>query len=326
MKTALHTVSYAGVWPGQVCLGLDAIVEKASRLGYDGLMLMAKRPHASPLDLDEAQRKELRARLEDADLALACLAAYNDFTAGADRPDIPLLEAQIIYIEQLARLAADLGGNLVRVFTGYEHSALSHSQAWQRCVAGLKEAARRAAHFGVTLAVQNHHDVANHHEALLELLSEVDEPNCRAAFDAWAPALQGADLTEAVRKLGGLIVHTTAADYVRRPRFRYESPLVNFIPQPPAVTAVPMGEGIVDYPTFFKALSQVGYNGFAAYEMCSPLSGGGSEKNLDRCARRFLEYMTELDRKPPAAKAGGAAREKGSRRAGARLLPRARKG
>jgi sugar phosphate isomerase/epimerase len=313
MKTALHSVSYAGVWPGQVCLGLEAIIEKARRFGFDGLMLMAKRPHASPLDLDAPRRKELRALLEDAGLSLACLAAYNDFTAGAERPDVPLLEAQIVYIEQLARLAADLGGNLVRVFTGYEHPALSHSQSWQRCVAGLKDAARRAADSGVTLAVQNHHDIANHHDALLELLSEIDEPNCQAAFDAWAPALQGADLAEAVRKLGSRIVHTTVADYVRRPRFRYESSLVNFLPQPPAVSAVPMGQGIVNYPAFFKALSEVGYNGFAAYEMCSPLRGGGSEDNLDRCARRFLEYMTELSSELPGRRKRGAAKERRAR-------------
>jgi hypothetical protein len=28
-----------------------------------------------------------------------------------------------------------------------------------------------------------------------------------------------------------------------------------------------------------------------AYEMCSPLRDGGSLETLDRCARRFLEFM-----------------------------------
>src|SRR5581483_11527393 len=50
MKTALHTVSYAGVWPGQMTLPLERIVDKAAELGYDGVMIVAKRPHASPLD------------------------------------------------------------------------------------------------------------------------------------------------------------------------------------------------------------------------------------------------------------------------------------
>ena len=45
---------------------------------------------------------------------------------------------------------------------------------------------------------------------------------------------------------------------------------------------------------FFAALRESGYQGSVAYEMCSPLRGGGSEANLDRCARRFLEYMQQI--------------------------------
>jgi sugar phosphate isomerase/epimerase len=52
-----------------------------------------------------------------------------------------------------------------------------------------------------------------------------------------------------------------------------------------------MGEGLIDYRGFFQALREVGYRGYVAYEMCSPLRGGGSEANLDRCARQFLQYL-----------------------------------
>ena len=40
MKTALHTVSYAGVWPGQVVLPLERIVDKAAELGYIDEIIM----------------------------------------------------------------------------------------------------------------------------------------------------------------------------------------------------------------------------------------------------------------------------------------------
>jgi hypothetical protein len=36
-----------------------------------------------------------------------------------------------------------------------------------------------------------------------------------------------------------------------------------------------------------------GFEGSVAYEMCSPLLGGGSLENLDRYARRFVEFMDE---------------------------------
>jgi sugar phosphate isomerase/epimerase len=291
MRTALHSVSYAGVWPGQAVLPLEAVIARAAAFGYEGVMLMAKRPHASPLDLDEAARRRLRDLLGEKGLQLACLAGYNDFCAGVDSPGIPFAEMQVLYIAEQARLARDLGGDMVRVFTGYERPGLPFRQAWFACVTTLKEAARRAADHGVTLAVQNHHDVAAHHDSMFDLLSDVDEPNCRAAFDAWTPALHGADLAAAVRKMAPFIVHTTVADYQRRPRYKFHSPLSSFSPEPDGMRAVPVGTGLIDYKAFFGALREVGYNGYVAYEMCEVLEGGGSEANLDRCARAFLEYL-----------------------------------
>ncbi len=90
------------------------------------------------------------------------------------------------------------------------------------------------------------------------------------------------------------MVHTTVADYVKRPRFTYVPALVNYAPAQDAVRAVPMGEGFIDYRAFFAALCEARYSGYVAYEMCSPLRGGGSEENLDRCARKFLDYMREI--------------------------------
>jgi sugar phosphate isomerase/epimerase len=126
---------------------------------------------------------------------------------------------------------------------------------------------------------------------MYDLIEAVGEPNCRAMFDAWAPGLQGADLSAAALKLAPVTVQTTVADYQLRPRYRYNSSVVNYEPLTPAVQAVPMGEGFLDYPAFFAALRSGGFTGAAAYEMCSPLLGGGAPENLDRYARRFLEYM-----------------------------------
>lgn len=296
MKTALHSVSYAGVWPGQTRLGLDDFLVRARTLGFDAVMLMAKRPHLSLLDHDADARRRLRHRLAGLNLRVACLAGYTDFCMGADRPDIPSREMQILYVRELCRLAHDLECGLVRIFTGFDHPAASHDQQWNWCVAALQECARHAAPLGVTIGVQNHHDLAGHWQSFLDLLADVNEPNCKACFDAWAPALHGDDLAEAARRLAPHMVHTTVADYVRRPRYRYQPPLVNYAREADAVRAVPMGEGFIDYRTFFRVLRECGYQGYVAYEMCSPLRGGGSEENLDRCARRFLEYMAEMSR------------------------------
>ncbi|HEY8745936.1 MAG TPA: hypothetical protein VIU62_22845, partial [Chloroflexota bacterium] len=114
-KLALHSVSYAGVWPGQAALSLEEFIEHAADLGYGGVMLMAKRGHASLLDLGKERRGALRERLQRRGLALAGIAGYTDFTAGAERPDIPLLEMQVLYVQECSRLAQDLGGSVVRI-------------------------------------------------------------------------------------------------------------------------------------------------------------------------------------------------------------------
>src|SRR5262249_11571652 len=265
---------------------------RARDLGFEAVMLVAKRPHLSVLDYTGEARKRLQHTLDQLGLKVACLAGYTDFCMGGDRLDIPTREMQILYVGELCRMAADLNCRLIRVFTGFDYAGSSFDQQWNWCVASLRECARRAAEFGVTIGVQNHHDTAAHYESLFDLLEEIHEPNCKAMFDAWAPALQGTDLVAAVKLMAPYIVHTTVADYVRRPRFRYQPHLVNYVPGRDAVRAVPLGEGFIDYRAFFQALQDIGFDGYVAYEMCSPLRGGGSEENLDRCARKFLDYMS----------------------------------
>ncbi|MCA9417499.1 MAG: sugar phosphate isomerase/epimerase, partial [Candidatus Omnitrophica bacterium] len=60
---------------------------------------------------------------------------------------------------------------------------------------------------------------------------------------------------------------------------------------PPAVFAVPMGEGELDYKTFFDELEKAGFDGWVSYEMCSTVRDGGELATLERYAKRFLEYM-----------------------------------
>lgn len=295
MRLALHSVSYAGIWPGQARLPVEVVLDKAAQFGYQGVMLVAKRPHVSPLDLDSEARRYLRDALDRRGLSLAALAGYTDFCVGHDRPDVPLREMQVLYVTELARLARDLGGNLVRIFTGFERPGVAYDVHWNWCVEAVRECARRAADCGVIVGVQNHHDVAAHYESLLDFVRDVDHPNCRLCFDAWSPALHGVDLATAAREVAPYTVYTTVADYVRRPRYSYQPPLVNYVREVDVVRAVPMGEGFIDYRAFFAGLREGGYpeDGWVAYEMCSPLAGGGSEANLDRGARQFVTWMQE---------------------------------
>jgi sugar phosphate isomerase/epimerase len=183
---------------------------------------------------------------------------------------------------------------MVRIFTGYERPGIPYDRQYAQVVDGLKMAGKLAAQHGVTLVVQNHHDIALHHDAMYWLLNEVNMPNVMAGWDAWSPTLEGLskeELRESILTMKPFIVNTIAADYVTHPRYHYINNLTNYKAEQPAMRAVPMGQGIIDYKTWFDALKEIGYQGWIVYEMCEVLEGGGSIENLDRTARIFLEYM-----------------------------------
>jgi sugar phosphate isomerase/epimerase len=289
----LHSVSYSGSW-GQPALTLDQFIDKAADLGFDGVMLMAKRPHLSPLDYNGSQRARLRDRLAARGLRTVVLAGYTNFTADLEHSEVPHREIQIQYVEKLAELAHDIGASVVRVFTGYDHPASNYSAQWNMIVAALQECSRRARESGVIIGVQNHHDMAVGYQTFHDLMQAVNEPNCKPLFDAWAPALHGDDLRAAAKLFGGITPHTTVADYQLRPRYKYNPALVNYEKQLAWTQAVPMGEGFIDYRGFLSGLVEAGFTGSVGYEMCSPLLHGSSMETLDRYARSFLTYVKEF--------------------------------
>ena len=292
MKHCLFSISYAGLW-GQGRLDLLDFIDRAGELGYDGVMIAGKRPHLSPLDATPERLEEVKARLDRAGIDCAVIGGYTDFS-GAASPMVPVPEMQIAYVESLARIAAQVGAKYVRVFSGYEKQGEPLIHVWERIVASLQECADRAAAYGVTLAVQNHHDMGVCTDAMAELHADIDRDNCKLGFDAWSLALRGEDVYEAAKRMAPHTAITTNADYVKIPRARYRPDLENYESmEPPLVRAVSFGDGFIDYDAFFRGLRDGGFDGISTYEMCAPLRGGGSMENLDRCAKKYLEWMKE---------------------------------
>jgi sugar phosphate isomerase/epimerase len=292
MTPCLFSVSYAGFW-GQDTLDLAGFVRRAGALGYSSVMIAGKRPHLSPLDATPAAVQTVREALAEARVKCDVIAAYTNLAQPSSVGcEVPLVEFQIAYVEALARVAAQVGARVVRIFTAYEVDGQDPQAQWRRCVAAMREMCDRAADQGVTIAIQNHHDLALHTTALLELLADIDRPNCKLGFDAWSPALRGESLYESAKLAAPYAIITTNADYIKVPRHRYRPEFVNYERQDVDwVRAVPFGTGFIDYEGFFRGLRDGGFNGTAVFEMCSPLRGGGSMTNLDACARTYLKWM-----------------------------------
>jgi sugar phosphate isomerase/epimerase len=291
MIPTLFSVSYAGLW-GQHTLDLPAFLHKARDLGYPAVELMGKRPHLSPLDYGPRELDQLHRTAEKLGIRIATVAGYTDFTLGS-ATETPAVEIQVAYVRRLAEMAHALGATVVRIFSGYATQPEAGQRDWDTCVRAIRECARLAGDWGVTLGVQNHHDVGVGVDAYAELLDDVAHPNCRAMFDPWSVALHGEDLYAVAKRMAPRMVQTTLADYVRLKRYAYQPGLVNYRPLDAMVRAVPLGDGFLDLASFLRGLHEGGFDGYVAYEMCSPLRGGGSEVNLDATARKGLARIHE---------------------------------
>lgn len=297
MTPMLFSVSYAGAW-GQQKLDLYQFLTRAAALGYPSVELGGKRPHLSPMDFPTAESvRAIKSHADQLKMEVATIACYTDFTSGRQAPEVPFVEMQLAYIRLMAELGRALGAKIIRVFSGYFTDLADHHADWTKCVTALRESAAICEDYGLVLGVQNHHDVGVDVDAFSELLDDINHPNAQAMFDPWSIGLHGADLYQAAKEMAPRMVQTTLADYIRLPRWHYRPALINYEPvEPDAVKAVRLGEGFLDFEGFFRGLKEGGFTGYVAYEICSPIRGGGSESNLDAAAAHALKKIQEWTR------------------------------
>lgn len=84
MKVGLYSISCSGTWfNDRPALTVEEFIDTAKKYGYDGVEIDLKRPHGSPLDLDEKRCKEIRDYAAKQGLEI-CGVAANNPTKGVD--------------------------------------------------------------------------------------------------------------------------------------------------------------------------------------------------------------------------------------------------
>ena len=305
MKFILHSVSYSPAWKGQTALPLDRVIDKAAQLGFDGIELIAKRPHASPLDLNAEDRRRLKETILSKGLELACIAGYQDFSSGLEHPDLAHFEKELLYLRETVRLARDLDCRIVRIYSGFLRPQVPYEDQWNWCVQYIREGAQFAGDNNVILALQNHSEITVHYNDLLQMIHEIGSPVVKIALDAPYVLKTGEPFEKAVTAAGPLIVFSTASDFIQHEVAFHNAPstfrMTGYYTLK-RTQAVPAGEGCIDYRRYFQALKSVGYDSYMAYEICTPIRGGGSEVNLDRCASLSLAYLRQAYREAQGEK------------------------
>ena len=105
MKIGLYSITYLGCWYRGEALTLPELIRIAKKFGYDGVEIDGKRPHGNPLDWPKARCQELQRLAVGEGIEIHGIAANNDFS----NPVPEVREAQICFVHELIRMAADLG-------------------------------------------------------------------------------------------------------------------------------------------------------------------------------------------------------------------------
>jgi sugar phosphate isomerase/epimerase len=304
MKIGLYTVSFSGAWYDGPGLPLEEVLLLARDMGYDGVEVGAKRPHANPMDLDGKAREKIRDQAGKLGLDLPAVAGYSNFAS----PIVEQRENELLVAREQVKLARDLGAPVLRVFAAWRGITLREGHAvyeitrrhwatgidvtfleqWNWCKECLRELAEFAGEMGVTLALQNHEPLLRDHLDMLDMIREVNSPALKACLDC--PLLHDQDdasVTEAVQATGALQVHShyggefeeVAGEAVQRP--------IRFARR-----------GLINYPAFVRALKGIGYQGYLSYEFCHPCLGPNHElegvEEVKRQAALAQRYLRQL--------------------------------
>jgi len=297
VKIGLYSITYGGVWYRGDALSVEQVIERAKRFGYQGVEIDGKRPHGNPLDMPKARCQQLRKFANDQGIEIYAVAANNDFSS----PIPEHRESQLLYARELMRVTADLGAKTMRVFLGWpgvtllaegggrydiaqaawkaEHKDFSEEQTWAWCRESLEEAAKLAGDFGVVLALQNHPPVINRgYIDALRMVKQVASPNLKICFDARLEhTLDEAAVRKAVNEVGVLqTLWHYGGEYDRSAN---------------GITV----KGDEKCLAEMLGLLDIGYRGYAGFELCHPLPVVNGEtvgvEFVDKNAQLAAEYM-----------------------------------
>jgi sugar phosphate isomerase/epimerase len=297
MKLGLYSITYLGIWYRGAALTLEDVIHRARQFGYDGVELDGKRPHANPLDMPKTRCRELRALAAGNGIELYSVAANNDFSS----PIPEAREAQVAYVKELIRMAADLQARTVRLFLAWPgvtkhpqlarydiargfwrtlHEPFTPEEVWTWCREGLAECARYAGEAGVVLALQNHAPVIKDHNDVLRMVREVGSPHLKVCLDVpIMPDKSPEIIREAAREVGPLqALSHFGGEYKQE------------------VDGTVHGEAF--YAPFIRAMNEIGYRGYIGYELCHPLPVVNGQtvgiEYVDECAKLAAEFMRGL--------------------------------
>jgi sugar phosphate isomerase/epimerase len=230
VKLCLLTYNLARDWD------LPKLIAEARRCGFAALELRADARHAHgvELGLDEAQRRGVRDRVQDAYLEIACIGTGNRF----ESPDRAQRQEQIDRAKRFVELAADVGCSRLRVFGNDMPPGVPRDDVTRYVGESLRELGEFADPHGVDVLLEMHGQF-NYWGFARPAVEAADHPRVGLVYNCDDRDLVAGSVTATWTRVGDLVRHIHMHDF----------------------------GGAYPYPELFELLGRGGYRGFLSSEI-----------------------------------------------------------
>lgn len=255
MKTALFSSMFKD-------MTLKAAIENAAAIGYDGIEIAAGFG-TTHLDVNctPEQAREIKTIAGDNKLAIVLIyTGLGGNVLSGEKQRVEGLEG----VERFLAIGDQMGCKMLKVTAGrLKNSAFKEDEA-RTVAAWLAQTCDRAAQHGVRVVTEIHFGQYCETTAMARrMIDLVDRPNFGVIHDAGNMHITGDSYgAESVKRLGDRIFHVHVKDMVKADpldKKAYDYPAGRF-------KRALLNEGNVDHLSLFRALRQMGYNGYLSCE------------------------------------------------------------
>jgi sugar phosphate isomerase/epimerase len=246
-----------------------AAIQQLAAMGYDGLEFWND-------FLMSCEVSWLAEYLKENRIICAQICPYFDFTGTRERWD-----ESIGVAEQYIKFAVQLGGPLIRVFTGKVGAGKATSEEWKAGIEGIRTICQMGKPHGIIFALEAHGgSLMETSDSTLRLLEDVAMGNLGLNLQVPFP---GENIRDSVEKLGRYTIHLHAHNWVFPP----SSPEAEHLGEQNLTF---LDSGWLDFREFIRHLMEKGFAGYISIEHATH----GGKHTWQETALHEIKFLKSL--------------------------------
>ena len=171
---------------------LPTLIRNCERTGLLGAELRTGHAHKVEINLNTAQRAEVKKRFDDSNVT--CIGYGSNFEY--HNPDQKVLRRNIDQTKEYIKLCRDIGASGIKVKPNYLPPDVPAEKTIAQIAESLNEVGKFAADYGQLVRVEVHGEKTQEIPNMKAIFDRVSEPNVKICWncndqDLWPPGLEG---------------------------------------------------------------------------------------------------------------------------------------